>query len=303
MKRMNKVLLVCLLMAMGGCATDKHTKNMPVDINLPVWFTAPKGVEQKDTPVDIGIVLPKHLQSLAKVYGLPGWVVYGVVRSLGANEFVANGKIKTFSVSDEDGEDSVVVDSVYYDVPATEVNAVLGDIARKCSEAENELDRKNVLGSYVVKRFGGVILFSLDRAGMLKDNLLLTTGESHDSMEVFNNTKESDLPSVGWRETPTHYITTEPGIFLYGNPVLAFRQTEENAIKDMAKSIMLNLSHMRKSVTEDVDGQTDEIAEDVSCEEITLRMRGVRVIRRAVDVKQGLCLVEISVPRSGVSLK
>jgi hypothetical protein len=147
------------------------------------------------------------------------------------------------------------------------------------------------------------VLFSLDRAGSTGSNQLFDTGESRDPMEVFDADNPDDLPKVGWRETSTHYITTVPGSFMYGNPVLAFRLAEEEAIKDMAKTLLLNLSHMRKAVVEDIDGDSsDEVDENVYCEEITLRMRGVRVLRRVVDMRHGLCLVEVSVPKNGVAL-
>lgn len=86
--------------------------------------------------------------------------------------------------------------------------------------------------------------------------------------------------------------------------MLAFRRVEEEAIRDLAKSLLVKFSHMRKSVVDTTTGIVDdEIKEEVYREEITLRMRGVRVIRRVVDVDRQLCLVEVSVPRSGVAMK
>jgi len=293
-----------ILSAAGGCSSTGGKDAFRVDVKLPRWFTAPTAAQQKDTPVDLGIRLPEHLRKFSDEYGLPGWVVYGVVRSLGSREFVANGKIKTFTVSDDYGESSIVVDEVYYDVSETEIRSVLAGIAAQCAEAETEIERKNILGGFVVRRFGGLVLFSLDCTGRPDGNLLLTTGESRDAMELFSKGENSELPQIGWRETPAAYITTVSGTFMYGSPALAFRRAEEDAIKELAKSLMLKLSHMRKSFTEDVDGDVvNEIDEDVYCEEITLRMAGVRVLRRAVDMDRGICLVEISVPRSGVSIK
>jgi len=299
----NLCLAGCIVFISGGCQSSRCCYRNLSETKLPEWFTMPSGAEQSDTPVSMGIRLPKHLQNLSKKYELPNWVVYGVVRSLGSDEFLANGKIKTFQVSDADGEDSIVVDDVYYDVTHDKVDSVLREIVSRCASAENELERQNILGEYVVKRFGGIVLFSLNRAGSAGENLLLTTGESDDAMEVFNKTHPEQLPKIGWRETSTHYITTISGTFMYGNPVLAFRRTEEDAIMDLAKTLLLKLSHMRKSFADDIDKQADGIDEDVYCEEITLRMRGVRVQRRVVDVERGLCLVVVSVPRDGVALK
>jgi len=294
------VLTACCI---GGCSSPDYCLSRPSEVRLPQWFTMPKGGEQSDTPVSLGIQLPKHLLALGDEFGLPHWVVYGVVRALGAREFLANGTVKTFSVADERGESSVVVDDVYYDVPAGQIRAILQSIAVDCSEAENELARHNVLGVFVRRRFGGIILFSLDHVGESETNLLLTSGVTKDPMEEFTPDSPVELPVVGWRETASHYITTLPGRYRYGNPVLAFRQTEEEAIRDLAKTLLHKFSHMRKAVVDNASGNVDdEIKEDVYREEITLRMRGVRVLRRAVDVDQGLCLVEVSVPRNGVAV-
>ncbi len=300
----NVCLLVVLVLGLNGCRSSHCYSIKASELKLPEWFTMPRGDEQTDTPVSIGIRLPKHLKQLAKEYELPDWVVYGVVRSLGAREFLANGVIKTFSVTDEYGESSVVIDEIYYDVPNGQTRDILASIAESCATAENELERHNVLGGYIIRRFGGIVLFSLDHAGERETNLLMTTGESNDAMEQFDETHPEVLPVVGWRETSTHYITTMPGVFMYGNPVLAFRRTEEEAIRDLAKTLLYEFSHMRKSIVDDASDQVDdEIKEEVFREEITLRMRGVRVLRRAVDMKSGLCLVEVSVPRNGVALK
>jgi hypothetical protein len=307
MRNMTRIvgLLGLIILCACGCRGSKCVQHLrPSDVKLPRWFTMPQGDEQTDTPVSLGIQLPKHLIALGNEFGLPHWVVYGVVRSLGAREFLANGTVKTFSVSDERGESSVVVDNVYYDVPADRIRAMLQAIAVDCAEAENELARHNALGIYVRRRFGGIILFSLDHVGELDTNLLLSSGVTKDPMETFDVDSPETLPVVGWRETASHYITTMPGRYMYGNPVLAFRRTEEEAIRDLAKTLLHKFSHMRKSVVDTASARVDdEIKEDTYREEITLRMRGVRVLRRAVDIDQGLCLVEVSVPRDGVAMK
>jgi hypothetical protein len=288
-----------------GCrCTPCRLRPQPQEVKLPMWFTQPQGSEQADTPVNIGIRLPEHLMPLAEEFNLPSWVVYGVVRSLGAQEFLANGTLKMFSVVDSGGESSVVVDDVYYDVPASAIRSDLQAIATACMDAESELDRHNALGVNVHRRFGGILLYSLNAAGAPRSNLLLTSGVSKDPMEAFDSEHPESMPVVGWRETSSHYITTMLGSYLYGNPVLAFRRVEEEAIRDLAKSLLVKFSHMRKSVVDTTTGIVDdEIKEEVYREEITLRMRGVRVIRRVVDVDRQLCLVEVSVPRSGVAMK
>ena len=292
------------MLVLSGCGTTSVSRPFVQKVRLPMWFTQPTGSEQADTPVNIGLVLPQHLQPLAEEFGLPNWVVYGVVRSLGSHEFLANGVLKSFSVVDAGGESTVVVDDVYYDVSNEKIRSELGRISVACTTAETERDRHDVLGAYARRRFGGILLFSLDHAGENKSNLLMTSGVSNDPMEVFDSTHPESMPTVGWRETASHYITTMPGPYMYGNPVLAFRRTEEEAIRDLAKTLLHKFSHMRKSVVDNTTGRVDdEIKEEVYREELTIRLRGVRVLRRVVDVDRGLCLVELSVPRDGVAMK
>ncbi len=308
MTRLSGILrfgIVVLVIGVCGCQTAREAfAPRPTEIKLPKWFTQPQGQEQSDSPVNLDVRLPSHLQPLAQEFGLPNWVVYGVVRCLGSREFIANGTVKSFSVTDERGESVVTVDNVYYDVRPRQVRGMLKAIAIECAEAETELARQNVLGAFLLRRFGGIVLFSLDRAGEKKTNLLFVSGSSNDPMETFDVDDSESLPVIGWRETSTHYITTIPGTYMYGNPALAFRRTEENAIRDLAKTLLERFSHMRKSVLDTAsDGPDDEIKEEVVREDIQLRMRGVKVERRAVDVKQGLCLVEVSVPRAGVAAR
>jgi hypothetical protein len=293
-------VVLCVLTA--GCQTTSHKRSLATDVRLPKWFTMPHGAEQLDTPVSLGIRLPNHLRNLADEFDLPNWVIYGVVRCVGADEFLANGSVKTLNVSDERGEDTVTVDEIYYDVNQKEVKSILMDIEAQCALAENEIERQKVLSRYLMRRFGSIVLFTLKRVGGSGDELLLSSGESHDAMEVFDCEDAKTLPKVGWRETPTHYIATVTGDFSYSNPVLSFRRTEENAIRDLAKTLLLDLSHMEKSFVDGAgDVVDDAVSENVYREDLWLRMRGVRVVRRAVDLKHGQCLVVVSVPRSGVS--
>jgi hypothetical protein len=302
MKRTAVVTAVsCAVIFVAGCCTTPRCPRAAFrNIVLPIWFTQPSGVERMYVPVNGNIKLPPNLDALADEYGLPRWTVYGVVRGLGAEEFLANGVFKTFTIFDEMGESSVTVDEVHYDVEPNRVRAVLAKIVRDCVAAESELDRQRVLGRYIHRRFGSFLLFGLAQRPPDAENLLMTSGVSTDPMETFTVEQSAALPVVGWRETPTEYIETHAGPYAYGHPLQAFRRTEEEAIRELAKSLMVKFSHLRKELGRQSNDGGD-YQEDAIREEVKLRMRGVVVLRRAVDVDRGLCLVQVAVPTQGVA--
>ncbi len=297
------VLAMAAVMVGGGCgkSTSLGVPVRPTKVDLPLWFTRPDARLSRDVPVSLGVNLPPHLVPLAKTYTLPNWVIYGVVRSLGAREFLANGTYRSFSVADERGESRVVVDDIYYDVPMEQAREILAGIAKECAEAENERERLDVLGSFVRYRFGGLVLFSLDRQADMRTNLLLTSGKSNDPVETFEIGTSVTMPVVGWKEEGGYTVTTMVGPFHYGNAELSFRRVEEEAIRDLAKGLMFKFSHMNKSFVEGGVRVSEDVREETIKEEITLRMRGVMIRRRVVDMERGLCLVEVCVPINGVA--
>lgn len=309
MQASTRVVLAGVVLAMaagvigGGCGkrTSLGVSVHPTKVDLPLWFTTPDARLSGDVPVSLGVNLPPHLAPLAKTYGLPNWVVYGVVRSLGAREFLANGTYRSFSVADERGESRVVVDDIYYDVPMEQARQILAGIARECADAENERERLDVLGSFVRYRFGGLILFTLDRQADRRTNLLLTSGKSNAPVETFELGYSGTMPVVGWKEEGGYTVTTMVGPFHYGNAELSFRRVEEEAIRDLAKGLMFKFSHMNKSFFEGGVHVSEDVKEETIKEEITLRMRGVVIRRRVVDMERGLCLVEVCVPINGVA--
>lgn len=306
------VCLVALLaMGMFGCVTTDD--GMDGRLSFPVWVTSPTSDEQRDTLVDMGMKLPKHLRELAARHGLPGWVVYGVVRCLGAQNLYARGTVKSFTVRDAIGESRVVVDDVRYNVPAGQIGPVLREISGQVAAAENDLEVRRVLGNHVRYRFGGYVLFSLRAAGgiphrdLLGDNPMIGTGEWKGGMETFDATGPAKpLQELGWRETASEYIVTQAGQFVYGDPVGAFRKTEEDAIYELAKSVLFKLSHLEKTA-ESLFGRTDRIgdviAEETLKEEVSIGIKGLRVTHRVVDLASGMCLVVVRVPKSGVYTK
>ncbi len=300
MKNSVGLILVCLALGLvAGCHSTKSCLGVEFrKVTLPTWFTQPTGSEQVFVPVDGSIRLPPHLETFAEQYELPRWVVYGVVRSLGAREFIAHGVFKTFTISDDRGETSVSVDEVHYEVDPGLVHAELKRLVIACSNAESELDRQNVLGRHVHRRFGGFLLFGLGERPPKAENLLMTSGVSVDPMETFVGGEA--MPPVGWHETPSHFIETHTGRYAYGHPLHAFRQAEEEAIRELAKSLMVKFSHSRKQMERQANDGGD-YQEDAVREEVRLYMRGVVVLRRAVDVNRGLCVVQVAVPTGGVA--
>lgn len=306
MRGMTALLAASLLLA--GCAT---VPDVPRGgrIDLPTWLTQPSPTLQKDVPVDLHMRCPAHLEPLCDRYRLPAWVVYGVVRCLGADEFVVNGVFRRFSVTDEYGESSVVVDELHYDVVRHRITQRLTAIMRAVADAETELDRMNVLGAYVRRRFGAFVLFSLDYADAMQaapetfTNLLLETGESLDGMEHFDRQHAASLNlNPGWIETDACYQVVQAGDFHYGHPMDSFRQAEEAAIHELARSLVVKFSHLQRqfSTARSVAGG---VQEDAVREEITLRMRGVRILRRVIDPERHACFVTVRLPRGGVAQK
>ncbi|MDP6630819.1 MAG: hypothetical protein QGH42_07170 [Kiritimatiellia bacterium] len=291
-----------------GCATAPQLPRSG-SLDLPVWLTEPSPVLQEDAPVSLHMSCPAHLEPFCDRYKLPAWVVYGVVRCLGADEFLVNGVFRRFSIEDEFGESNVVVDKLHYDVARRRIERRLSAIARAVAEAETELDRMNVLGSYVRRRFGAFVLFSLAHADAMQaapenfTNLLLDTGESLDEMERFNREVVATLDmQPGWSETEDYYQVVQVGDFGYGNPMDSFRRTEEEGIHELARSLVVKFSHLQRQFST-ARSINDSVQEDAVREEIALRMRGVRVLRRVVDPGQRACLVTVRLPCRGVARK
>ena len=272
--------------------------------SCPAWFSAPRGPEQLEAPVSFDTGLPKHLRPYQAKYRLPGWLVYGVVRCLGSEEFLAQGVCRTYRVRDETGEDQLIVDDTWYDVSPPRIEEALAAIAADSAAAATERDRQDVIGRHVKRRYGSYVLLSMNASDMVQytGNLLQQSGQSDDRMEKFVRGQKDRIPQPGWKETSREYQVTGAGVFRYGDPIGSFRKTEEDAIQELAKCLVLKLSHMEKTYTpEGREDGSDEVVEETNREEIRLRMKGLRVIRRAVDLEQGTCVVTVSVPRNGVA--
>jgi hypothetical protein len=288
-------------LAAGGCATAPLPAE-PGRVMLPRWFSAPAGEEQVQTPVAIGMQLPGHLAELGRGYPLPAWVVYGAVRALGAEAFMVNGTYRRFSITDASGEDTVVVDDLHYDVPRAGIRAALDRLSAEVAAGETERARLDALGLHVRRRWGAFLLFDLDARGGGPgwENPLLGSGVTQDDLEAFvAGESPAELARIGLAETDAWYENVYVADFRYADPLGSFRKAEEDAIHDLARSLMVRFSHLRRQYTGEQEVASTQ--EDAVRESMTLGMRGVRVVRRAVDVSRGACVVVVRVPRSGVS--
>jgi hypothetical protein len=258
-----------------------------MEILLPTWFTAPRGVEQRSAPVMLGTQLPPELAQVGKRFvGLPPWYVYGAVRCLGASEFLATGVVRTHVLNDGRAEYRCVSDSLCYNVDSQRVEEALASAERDLRETKDS-DRDKVLRRKIIRYDSGFALFSL--AG--------DDGEKGDgAQERFRAGAAVPGDPVGWRATANEYRVTQVGDFAYSDPLGSLRKVEEDAISELARGTIVQLAHVRKSMT----GHGQETQEDTTRESIRVRMRGLRVLRRTVDMAEGSCRVTISVARDSV---
>jgi hypothetical protein len=221
---------------------------------------------------------------------------------LGLQEFVVTGVLRAFTLTEGVAESRVVLDTVRYNVPADRVASVLGEVAKAYAAAGDDRARLAYLGRHLRYRFGSYALFSMvggRTAVEDANNLLMRSGISSDPMETFTSATEGFDP-LGWRETATECRMTLAGEFRYGDAMGSFRKVEEDAIHEMARSVLVSLSHMRHQQGDGV-AMGGAVQEDVWREQLVLRMSGVRVLRRMVDLKESACVVTVAVPKAGIS--
>lgn len=294
------LLLTSVLgLASVGCAHGPHSRRIPtpVELGLPRWFTDPAPDDRSLPPVALGMALPPHLAEFGERHALPGWAVYGVVRALGAEEFVVRGVVRTYSLRDEYGESRHVVEDVHYDVPRTRIEQALTGIQTTCAAGATELERLNALGAHVAQRFGALAQFSLTPLDR-RENLLLTTGESHGPRETFS-AGVALTPHLGWTDGPDEYRVCVAGAFSYSGIFESFRRAEEQAIQELATGLLVKFSQVQRTAVD--TGMTGGFTEDVSKEELALTLRGLRVNRRLINLSDATCFVEIAIPRAGVA--
>lgn len=294
-------LFALLLLFSFGCATNRKDQKPIGIVSMPTWFTAPPPELRECVPVSLKMKTPAHLDSFGIKYELPGWMIYGVVRSLGTKELIINGTCRAYTETVNGLSSEVIVDNIYYDVSVNGTDATLQQIAKDCAIAENELKRREVLASHVKRRFGAYVLFGMDPSADTDNNLLIGSGADDTPMEQFSTETPPADNHVGWSETDTHYENTVMGEISNNDLFDSFRRTEENAIYDFAKNIMVKFSQMSKNVVIG-SGNSTETTEEVRKEEIGLRVCGLHVIRRKVDLTSNTCIVTVTAPKNGITL-
>lgn len=276
----------CRMLWCGGAGRSPD----PLELSLPLWLTAPSGDEQRETPVLLGMELPPDLTPFGERFAsLPPWYVYGTVRCLGAEELLAIGTVRTYSRHDGMAEYRHVVDTLRYHVDAQRVEMALSAATQAVAQAKSDGDRWAFLKANLRYRHSGFGLFRLAGVGNAEED----AGGS----ETFREGVPPAGEPVGWRETAAEFLVTQAGDFRYSDPVGALRRTEEDAIAELARGTLLRLAHLQK----DLGGEGEVIRENITKETFWLRIKGVRVLRRSVDLSDGTCRVTISVPKSGVS--
>jgi hypothetical protein len=275
------------MLVASGCLAPpvRFRPPAPVEISLPTWLTSPVGEEQREAPLLVGMRLPPELAEFGERYPtLPAWVLYGTVRCLGADEFLATGTIRRYTVSGEsDVEYRQVVDTLRYHVDAQRVDAALAAAVQLRAAAKDEASAGQAMEKHLRYHHRGFALYSLRPEDP-------AAGRS-EAVETFRAGAKPQCDPVGWRETAGEYRLTYVGDFRYSDPISAFRQTEEEAIAELARATLIRVSDMQK--------HADELREVTSKETLSVRIRGLRVVRRAVDLDSGTCFVTVCVPKGG----
>lgn len=258
---------------------------MPLELALPLWLTSPQGDEQRSAPVMMGMPLPPELTPFGKRFAdLPPWYVYGTVRCLGAEEFLASGVVRTHILHDGRAEYRCVSDSLRYNVDAARVEESLSSVTQAISGVQ-AADRDAVLRANLSRYSSGYGLFTLAGAG----------GQKEGGTETFRVGVRPECEPVGWQETASEFRVTQIGDFSYRDPLGALRRVEEDAIADLARGMLVRLAHLQKSA----EGENENVFEETTRESLRVKIRGVRVLRRAVDLSEGTCFVTITVAKGG----
>lgn len=295
-KQIPNLLLTCLLL-ISGCASTEKPMQAERTLDLPTWYTNPTTETSELSPVSLLMKTPEHLDIFRRKYELPGWMVYGVVRSLGARELIVTATHKTYTEVKNDLSTVMVVDDIKYDVHVNGIDQALQNIARQCALAENGYKRREVILSHLTRRSGAYVLFCLapnQRTGM---DMLTASDGDQTPMEQFSTESTETQPKPGWSESNTRYESTVIGQITNNNLFDSFRRTEEEAIYDMAKHIVIKQGKIHQaSVTEKSES---EVALQKN---ISLSIRGLRIDRRKVDLNMNTCIVTISVPKDGIAV-
>ena len=240
--------------------------------------------------------MPDHLELFRRKYELPGWMIYGVVRSRGTRELIVTATHKSYTEVENDLSSVMVVDDIQYDVNVNGIDQALQKIARECALAENGQKRREVIISHLKRRWGPYVLFSLEPRRVAGLSMLASTDGDKTPMEQFSTASTEIQTKLGWSESSTRYENTLVGAIRNNNFYDSFRRTEEEAVYDMAKNVVIKYSKMREASV--LDSNESEASKQ---NKISLKIKGLRIDRRKVDLLSNTCIVTISVPKDGIT--
>jgi len=288
-----------------GCVTSSSApvatpKKSPVakSLLLPAWMTAPDARERTGVPVDLKMQTPLALRSFEHRYALPPWMIYGTVRVLGMQRMRIEGDVKSYALV-LNGQSSALPeeDELIYFVPEADIHRALMAIVQDCSSAKNEDELNQRFARYVQRLYKErYALFSLSPS----DEPL--GGGSSQTVEIFKSNRE-DLPVIGWGANEHFYETTVAGTYNSDYPLESFIRAEELGVRDLVEGIRVKLQSVERVENVQTNSFNSHLAESAVKESLNLELRGVEVIRRAVDVDQGICLVTVRVPKDGVVIR
>ena len=151
--------------------------------------------------------------------------------------------------------------------------------------------------SHLMRRSGAYVLFSLEPNQKTGLSLLATADGEETPMEQFSTGSTETKAKPGWSESGERYKNTFIGEIRNNNLFDSFRVTEEEAIYDMAKHIVLKYGKERQ---ESVSSKSE--SEGDPEKNISLKIKGLRIDRRKVDLDLNNCIVTVSAPKDGVTI-
>jgi len=303
------VLCVVSFVFLSGCITtaSKAPESIVTEsdvsrvklLTVPAWVTVPDDRERKGVLVDLNMNIPKTLRVFESRYGLPPWMIYGTVRALGMQRMWVNGDLKSYKLA-VNGNISKLPeeDTLIYFVPEKDIHRALLRIVKDCSEAKDEEELNKKMARYIQCLYKDeYALFTLtpsDRA---------FKGGMTGSVEIFKKGRD-DLPRIGWVTTKEFYETTVSAVFNPKHALESFQKAEELAIRDLVEGVKVKVQVLESvKHREGADLVGSKMFESAVKETLNLELRGVEVIRRAVDVEKNICLVAVRVPKSGIIVR
>jgi hypothetical protein len=267
-------------------------------LTLPAWLTAPDVRERRGVPVDLKMKIPDLLRPFEVRYALPPWMIYGTVRALGMRRMHIEGNVKSYSlVLDGRASELPEEDELIYFVSESNIHRALMKIVRDCSEAKDEEALNRKMASYLQCLYRDrYALFTLTPSDVPFDDGVSQT------VEIFKLGRD-DLPTIGWVTNKQFQETTVAAKYNPTRPLESFQRAEELAIRDLASGLQLRLQSLDQLEKLETKCSRSKLLESAVKESFDLELRGVQVVRRAVDLERGICLVAVRVPMGGILVR